>query len=108
MSFTIEVSEFCDKKFKQLSSFIESDENVKVGGIKGVSTKNGSYNKYYDSLSKFTPDPRYFFWMDYVKAKYNKGDILIYNTKPGGKIFHLVLNGKESGFLDVYPGGCKI
>ena len=108
MSFSNEIKEFCDENFKQLHSFINSDENTKIGGIKGVSTKNGSYNKYYDSLSRFTPDPRYFFWMDYVKEKCKKGDIMIYNTKPGGKLFHLVINGKESGFLDVYPEGCKI
>jgi hypothetical protein len=108
MSFSIEVSEYCDKKFKSLHSFIDSDENVKSGGIKGVSAKNGSYNKYYDTLSKFTPDPRYFSWMNYIKGKYKKGDILIYNTKPGGKNLHLIINGKENGFLDVYPEGCKI
>jgi len=53
MRFSNEVSEFCNKKFKSLHSFIDSEENIKSVGIKGVSTKNGSYNKYYDTLSDF-------------------------------------------------------
>ena len=44
-------------------------ENTKIGGIKGVSTKNGSYNKDYDSQSKFTLDPKYFFLDGLYKRK---------------------------------------
>ena len=69
MSFSNEMKEFCDEKFKQLTSFINSDENIKIGGIKGVSTKNGSYNKDYDSQSKFTLDPKYFFLDGLYKRK---------------------------------------
>ena len=108
MSFKIEVSEFCERKYKSLLTYIESDENFNHGGIKGVSTKNGSFNKYYDSQTKFTPDQKYFFWMDFIKTKYERGEILIFRTKTDGKIFHLVMIDKENRFLDVYPEGSKI
>jgi hypothetical protein len=101
-----EALEYCNLKFEDLDSFIKSPANSQ--GIQGFFCRNGEFNRYYESKTRFNPDPRYFTWLDYIKEKYKKGAISIYKNSPTGKYLYLVLKGKEKVFLEAYPNGCPI
>jgi len=101
-----ELKEFLNKKFEHLPTFINSQSNK--NGKVGVFCKNGDYNTYYEKQTRFTPDPRYFFWMDFIKTKQLNGEISIYRDKPNGKLFYLILVGQEDKFIEIFPNGCSI
>lgn len=97
-----DVKEYCILKLNELKHYFDSEENEKIG-IKGVAVRNGDFNNFFINKYKFSPDPRNFEWLKYLKNSIDNLPYKLYNIKPNGKNIYIVKKDKLELFNKIYP-----